>query len=124
GSVRRRPVLDRVALYSFGSKALPLTGFAADTIDVDSGLRALSVDGGQGTRLYDAVVLASLALQHQPKPRILILLTDGRDVDSRSSLADAVDAARTAGVSVYTIGMAGPHLTPHPLQTLARQTGG
>ena len=64
--VAAKPRLDRVALYTFGSKALPLTGFAADTIDVDSALRALSVDGGHGTRLYDSVVLASLALQQQP----------------------------------------------------------
>ena len=122
--VAAKPRLDRVALYTFGSKALQLTGFASDTIDVDSALRALSVDGGQGTRLYDTVVLASLALQHQPKPRVLVLLTDGRDVDSRSSLADAVDTAQDAGVSVYAIGMAGPQLTPGPLKTLARRTGG
>src|SRR5262249_54247609 len=111
--VAAKPLSDKVALFSFGSKALQLTGFANDTIDADSGLRALSVDGGQGTRLYDTVVLASLALKPQPKPRILVLLTDGRDFYSRSSLTDAVNAAVDSDVSVYAIGMSGPQLTPH-----------
>ncbi|HEY7694021.1 MAG TPA: type II secretion system F family protein [Gaiellaceae bacterium] len=122
--VKAKPAADRVALFSFASKPLQLTSFATDTIDVDSALRSLSVDGGQGTRLYDSVVLASLALQHLPKPRILILLTDGRDFGSAASLDDAVAAAKSAGVSVYSIGMAGTQLTPAPLRSLARATGG
>ena len=122
--VAAKPLPDRVALFSFGSKPLQLTSFGTDTIDVDSGLRALSVDGGQGTRLYDTVVLASLALKNTPRPRVLVLLTDGRDFYSRSSLQDAVDIAKASGVSVYTIGMKGPQLTPGPLRTLAHETGG
>ena len=65
--VATKPPADRIALFSFASKPLQLTPFATDTIDVDSSLRSLSVDGGQGTRLYDSVVLASLALQHMPR---------------------------------------------------------
>ena len=122
--VAAKPPADRIALFSFGSKPLQLTNFATDTIDVDSGLRALSVDGGQGTRLYDSVELASLALQHMPKPRIVILLTDGRDFYSQASLKDAIKAAKAASVSVYSIGMAGPQLTPAPLRALAHATGG
>jgi tight adherence protein B len=122
--VAAKPLPDRVALFSFGSKPLQLSSFGTDTIDVDSGLRALSVDGGQGTRLYDTVVLASLALKQTPRPRVLVLLTDGRDFYSRSSLQDAVDVARAAGVSIYAIGMKGAQLTPGPLRRLASETGG
>src|SRR5207245_265002 len=77
---------------------------------------------------YDTVVRAALALQSQPAPRLIILLTDGRNYPSpfsnTVSLKDAIAAARSAEVSVYSIGVAGPQLTPGPLRALARATGG
>lgn len=115
---------DRFALFGVGSEALQLTSFGTATIDVDSGLRSLSVDSAQGTALYDTIVLASLELQKQPRPRLLLLITDGRDRGSSASLADAIDGASRAGVAVYSIGVDGPQLTPAPLRALARATGG
>ncbi len=43
---------------------------------------------------------------------------------ARRSGADAIQAARRAGVNVFSIGMQGPQLTPGPLRALARATGG
>ena len=122
--VAAKPASDRIALFSFSSVALQLSTFSTDTTDVDNGLRALSVDNAQGTHLYDSIVLASLALQTRPQPRLLILITDGRDYGSTASVSDAVQAAKTAGVAVYSIGIVGPQLTPAPLRALARETGG
>src|SRR5919198_1545267 len=85
---------DRIALVSFGRTALQLTAFSTATIDADSGLRTLAADGQQGTALYDAVVLSASALAVEPShARIVIVLTDGRDVSSGSSLVDAIAAA-------------------------------
>jgi tight adherence protein B len=115
---------DRVALFGFASSALALTSFASDTTDVDSGLRTLSVDSAQGTALYDTIVLGSLELQSQPRPRMMILITDGRDKGSSASLDEAIAAAERVGVTVDSIGMKGPQHTPGPLVALARATGG
>jgi tight adherence protein B len=52
------------------------------------------------------------------------VVTDGKDVSSRHSFADAVSAARAAAAPVYTIGIAGPSFTPYALGRLARDTGG
>ena len=62
-----------------------------------------------------------LAAQTYPG-RVLILLTDGRDVRSLATLNDAVRSARRAGVVVYAIALG--HARPAPLRRLARETGG
>lgn len=123
--VLAKPAADSIQVVAFGSRALALTGFSTSTIDADGALRSVSVDGRDGTALYDAIVLATKGLLRQPRGgRVLIVLTDGRDVSSRASLADAVAAAVAAHVAVYPIAIDGPQYTPAPLKRLASATGG
>jgi tight adherence protein B len=123
--VDQKPADDRIALVTFGQSALQLSSFSTATIDADGALRGLAVDSHQGTALYDAVVTASQAFAGQPtRARVLILLTDGRDVSSKATLQQAIAAARAARVAVYSIGIQGPQFTPGPLTELARSTGG
>jgi tight adherence protein B len=123
--VALKPTADRVAIVGFGSHASSLTGFSASTIDTDLALRSTAVDTRLGTALYDAVELAAKALRTEPfGGRVIILLTDGRDVSSRASLAQAASAARQAGASVFAVAIEGPQFSPEPLQRLARETGG
>jgi VWFA-related protein len=123
--VRAKPKDDRIGVVSFGSSALQLTSFSTATIDADGALRGLAVDTRQGTALHDAVALASRALVTEPtQARVLILLTDGRDISSSGTFAQAVAAAKADRVAVYSIGIQGRQFTPGPLQTLARETGG
>jgi len=57
----------------------------------------MTVDATPGTALYDAVVAAAKALRASTQPgRVIIVLTDGHDVSSSSSLDAAVAAARKA----------------------------
>jgi tight adherence protein B len=116
---------DRIALVAFGSKAVALTDFSSATIDADTALRTLGVDDRQGTALHDAVVLSARALAAEPLPgRVIIALTDGRDVSSKASTAEAIAAARGAGAVVYPIGIESGQFSPEPLQRIARETGG
>lgn len=121
--VARKRGSDSVAIVSFGSTALAQTGFAQATIDSDTALRALTVDRREGTALYDAVVLSAARLRAQPLPgRVIVLLTDGDDVRSLATLADAVRAARRAGIVVCAIGLG--DLDSAPLRRLTASTGG
>jgi tight adherence protein B len=123
--VATKPGADRIALLAFGHKPVLLTTFSSSTIDAVSALRQIAVDPKEGTALYDAIGLASQSLQAEQNPgRVVVLLTDGRDASSRASLADAIRAARAAGVAVYPIGIVGKGFDPAPLQRLARATGG
>ena len=116
---------DRIAVVTFGSRAVQATGFSTGTFEARSALSSLAVDRVQGTALYDAVELAAQALAADTTgARVLVLLTDGDDVSSEASLASAISAARQAKVTVYPIGLESKSFDPAPLRRLAKQTGG
>jgi tight adherence protein B len=123
--VAAKPAADRIEVIAFGSRPVKLTQFSSATIDADDALRTMNVDPKSGTALYDAIVMGSAALNAEESAgRVLIVLTDGKDVSSKSSLDKAIKSARRAGVAVYPIAIAGPDFTAEPLQRLARETGG
>jgi len=123
--VTTKPAADAIALIAFGSHALRLTTFSTSTIDADGALRTISIDSRSGTALYDAIASGAGELATRPPGgRVLIVLTDGKDVSSSVSLDEAIAAARNAGVAVYPIAIAGPEYTPGPLRQLAAATGG
>jgi tight adherence protein B len=123
--VAAKPGSDRVAIATFGDKAQLLTRFSSATIDADIALRGLQVSPKQGTALNDVVALGSRALGSEALPgRVLILLTDGSDRGSSTSMAAALAAARDAGVAVYPVGIKSEQFSPAALRGLAEQTGG
>jgi VWFA-related protein len=78
--------------------------------DVDT--RGNGGDGGDdhrsgrrgGAQLYDAVYLAANEiLAKQTGRKAVVILTDGQDRGSKETLADAVEAAQRADVTVYAI---------------------
>jgi tight adherence protein B len=78
-----------------------------------------------GTHVYDAVI-QSLALLTASNARTgtIILLSDGADIGSVSSLEAAVAAAQHQHVRIFTVGLRSKSYDPAPLQTLADATGG
>jgi tight adherence protein B len=123
--VRGKPRSDRISVVAVGKNAVQLTGFSSSTIDADASLRTLEVDEVRGTALYDGVLLSVQALAADVhSARVLVLLTDGQEVSSDATLADAIAAARDAKVAVYPIAIESPSLSPAPLKKLARATGG
>jgi tight adherence protein B len=123
--INAKAASDRIAVVVFGSRALKLTRFSSSTIDSDDALRTMSVDRKSGTALYDALDLsAGMLATEEGRARVVVLLTDGQDVSSESSLAQAVAAARRAGTPVYPIAIGGADATREPLKQMARDTGG
>jgi tight adherence protein B len=123
--VAAKNTADRVEVIAFGHQALALTRFSSSTADADAALRRIDADRTSGTALWDAVVTASRRLTHEDQPgHVIVVVTDGNDVSSTATFAQAVAAAHRAHASVYTIGIAGPDFTPEPLRELAAQTGG
>ena len=60
--------------------------------------------GGGGTSLYDAVYLASdEVLKKQPGRKAVIVLSDGVDRTSKTSLTGAIESAQRADTLVYSI---------------------
>jgi tight adherence protein B len=123
--VAAKPPTDRIAIATFGTEPVLLTGFSTATIDADSALNAISVESVRGTTLYDALVLASSELASEPHPsRVIILVTDGNETRSQASLEEVISTAQDSGVAVYPIAIESKLFNPEPLKQLAQETGG
>jgi len=123
--VDQKPSADRIAVVTFGHHAVSLGGFSPAAADADSILNGIAVDSKPGTALFDAVVASAQQLgKNGTAGRVIILLTDGHDVSSTATLADAVAAARTAHAAIYPVAIASHDFDPVPLQQLALQTNG
>ena len=116
---------DRVAIATFATKPVMLTGFAPSAADAHTALRSLSVDKHEGTTLYDGVVKSARAFAAEGYTgRVVIVVTDGNETRSTASLTNAIHAAREAGVLLYVVAIESKQFNPAPLKRLARDTGG
>jgi tight adherence protein B len=123
--VGRKTAVDRLAVVTFGESAIQATRFSSATIDTDSALRNLALDKRQGTALYDAIHLSSLALANEVNPgRVIVVMTDGANVAKGVSLEKAIASAKKAGAAVYAIGIESGDFSKAPLEKLAAATGG
>lgn len=79
---------------------------------------------GPGGTLYDAIYLASTeVMKNQPGRRILVLVTDGIDRNSKETLNDAVEAAQSAHTMIFAIYFKGEEEQSNPNQNLGRRGG-
>jgi VWFA-related protein len=95
---------DQVFLTAFSTRTFLLQDFTDDPAALN---RAIGILHAQGeTALYDAVVegLQKVEQGRWPK-KALLVMTDGMDNASSNSLNDAIQAARRAGVLIYTVGL-------------------
>ena len=123
--LRTKAPSDKVSVVGFGSKAVQLTPFTQSTAEADDALRLLKVDTKNGTALYDALQLSGSSLRSQvARARVVVLLTDGKDVSSQTSLKDALATAHDTGTLVYPIAIGGDSATVAPLKQMAAVTGG
>ncbi len=121
--VATKPASDRIALTTFGTTAVQQSGFSSATIDADNALRTLAVSPASGTALWDAVDLSARMLAGQTGGKVVVLLTDGDDVGSKTSKAGALKSLHKAGAVVYPIAF-GSHADTTGLKDLASATGG
>ena len=124
-----RPKLDRAFVMAFSVDQQLVQDYTDDRSRLRDGIYALHAEGR--TAVFDAVRAACTKLWSVPDAgltsRILIVLSDGEDNSSKSTLQEAIDAAQLAQVTVYTISTNRKSLGgsgDHVLKELASQTGG
>jgi tight adherence protein B len=123
--VAAKPLEDRIAVVTYATEPILLTGFQTSTTDADSALRSISVNPVAGTTLYDAVVTSARSLASETYlGRVVILVTDGNETRSEATMDDAIAAAQNAGAVVYVVGIESKAFNPEPLQRIAEKTGG
>jgi Ca-activated chloride channel family protein len=121
-------------LVGFANTVLLVQDFTADQTQLSEGIGQLVPAGG--TALWDAVAFASRKLgsrvEQGPVARILVVISDGDDNSSTETVKQAIQAAQSGQVFVYTISTheTSPWdvgFTPmgdRALKVLAEQTGG
>lgn len=111
---------DESMLIAIGSEVEVLAPLSTDRATQLAAVARLDLFGS--TRLHDAIVKAIDAVQPAKGRRAVVLLSDGDDRDSRTTLFETLDRARESDVMIYpvAVGPARPPLFPE----LATLTGG
>jgi len=125
-----RPQQDLAFVIGFDSTPEVTQDFTSNGEKLSNGIRMLRPGGG--TALFDAVYYAcrdKLAKQkdHTTVRRAIILLSDGDDNQSHSTLSEAIEMAQRAEVIVYTISTSTSNTEDRGdkvLKKLAENTGG
>jgi Ca-activated chloride channel family protein len=99
----------QIFLQTFDATSSIVQDFTNDPQILNEKIRTLKAGGGKA--LYDAIYFACKEKLMKAGPpedtrRVLLVLSDGLDVQSQHSLAEAISMARKAETFIYTIGIA------------------
>ena len=114
----------------FSSQTTVTQDFTSDQAQLASGIEKLTNQGG--TALFDAASFACTKLAEYPDgdrvARVVVILSDGEDNSSHSTLKRALEIAEKTGVTIYTISTkeeTGEKTdADRILETLAERSGG
>jgi len=122
---------DRGRVGAFNDKVQISSQFTSNRDELVSAVK--DVDYGNSTRLWDAVGLSLDELKAIDGRRVVLVFTDGDDTDSKTSLGNVIDRARTDETMVYAIGLESNYFNgqryvkskpDRGLKKLADETGG
>ncbi|HEX7182369.1 MAG TPA: VWA domain-containing protein [Thermoanaerobaculia bacterium] len=118
GAIRPK---DRAAVVVFNDYPVLAVKFTNDLTRLAGGLAGLKAE--RSTALYDTLVFSLYYFNGLKGQRALLLLSDGKDEGSRFGYEEALDYARRAGVTIYTIGL-GKEVEKKKLEKISEETGG
>ena len=114
---------DRAAVITFNRFPRLAVRLTNDLRTLGSGLAGLTAEGQ--TALYDSLIFSLYHFAGVSGQRAILLLSDGKDEVSRFSFEEALEYARRAGVTVYSIGLGIDEVgARRRLDRLSTQTGG
>lgn len=123
GFLQQIPAEARVAVIGFGGTPGLASPFSSDRSFLIVAVQGLEAQGE--TALYDALVTGVDELGGgSAKRKALIVLSDGGDTVSKSSLQDALGRVTAADVDFHAVELQSPEYDSAPLRTLAEATGG
>jgi Ca-activated chloride channel family protein len=92
---------DSVALYSFNWQIERQNYFTHNASSLEKSMKTLH--GEAGTSLYDAIYLAAQDLESRQGRKVMIIVTDGGDTTSSTTLKRALEAAQLADAVIYPL---------------------
>lgn len=128
---------DSAFVLGASNSVLLMQDFTSDNSKIADGVKSLAPAGG--TALWDAVEFAVNKLgqekETQPVAKVVVVISDGRDNSSRSTLKEVIEAAEHKNVTIYAVStndvrylstafLDSAILGDKALKTLAERTGG
>ncbi len=116
---------DRATIVTFNDHPQLATKFTNDIDALAGGLAGLTAE--RGTALYDSLIFTLYYFNGIKGQRAILLLSDGKDENSKFEFDDALEYAHRAGVAIYAIGLSlkGKDIeVKRKLSRIAEETGG
>jgi Flp pilus assembly protein TadB/uncharacterized protein YegL len=122
--MRVRPEAMPVAVVAYNPEQHVLTDFTTDTNALNEAVAA-APEIVYGTEIYDSLILASEMATDQGLSRAtVVLLSDGNEVGSESTAAEALAALNAANVRVIAVGFDSIRFNGRRLNSIATGTPG
>jgi tight adherence protein B len=113
-----------LAIVTFNKAIDVVLPFTDDPAEIDAAL-AQPPTLAPKTHMYDAVEEAVAMLEREKVAAgSVVLLSDGSDLGSDSSLDDAVAAAKDAHIRIFSVGLRSDAFNALALETMAKRVGG
>lgn len=113
-----------VAIVVFGPSDDVLADFTTNPTELATAVSE-APQTAEGTHIYDALIETSQLVREQGLERAtVVLLSDGTDVGSAATRAEALAAADEANIRVISVGLDSPQYDPETLKALAGGTDG
>jgi len=120
----RKSASEEIGILTFNSSSQLLSVPTPDSRALERAL-ARPPQLRLATHIYDAAGRAlSILDRDEVSAGAIVLLSDGADTGSVTSIDDVIQRARAAHVRIFTVGLVSRAFDPQPLQTLAVETGG
>jgi Ca-activated chloride channel family protein len=101
--VRRVPEEAEIALLVFDDEVRAACPFTRNRAELEEAIRGL--DAGGGTAFYDALVESlNLFEEASHRRKVLVVLSDGKDLDSRESFGRIEERFERSSIVVYALG--------------------
>ena len=124
---------DLAFVAGFSNSVVLVQDFTHDVVQLSHGMNQLVSVGG--TAIWDAVAFASEKLAERPEPgpvaRMIVVISDGDDNASSTTLKQAIEIAQRNEVAVYTVSTryddpekSAESTGNHAMKALAQLTGG
>ncbi|MBI3941105.1 MAG: VWA domain-containing protein [Acidobacteria bacterium] len=119
---------DRALLIEFDTGVTLLQDLTSSANEIVRKIARLTAGGG--TALYDAIYeVTTKKLQNLPDRKVIVILSDGADENSKSTLQEGLEKLRQMDIAVYAIstssyGASGDQRGDKALAKLAEETGG
>jgi len=111
---------DEFSLLKFSDYPEIVSGFTSDPEAIEDGLQTIQPNGW--TSLYDAIYMSMRSMKHAKHDRkVLLVLSDGRDNDSRYTQRELTELIKEADVRIFSISILN---RSSALDALAEVSGG